>query len=110
MFSGHLVFTRLVELLPRHGSMLASALAGAEYQVPRPVPAVAEAAEMLANTPTVCQNYYLHPGMISEFEAGTLPRLFQRYSPRPRSSLPIDEQILMRFLRHWKPSANSHAE
>ncbi|MEX2170588.1 MAG: hypothetical protein WD851_14830 [Pirellulales bacterium] len=72
--------------------------------------AIAQTAEMLANTPTVCRNYYLHPGMLSEFEAGTLPRFFQRFSPRPRSSLSIDEQILMRFLRRWKPSANSHAE
>jgi DNA topoisomerase I len=65
---------------------------------------VCEAAELLSNTPTVCRNYYIHPGLLESFEEGTFETHFTRFSTRRLKWLSKDEQILSRFLAKWKPA------
>jgi DNA topoisomerase-1 len=60
---------------------------------------LAEVAEALGNTPTVCRKYYVHPGLIEAYLDGTLAQIFQRFRPSRRKSFSVDEQLLARFLR-----------
>ncbi len=63
-------------------------------------------AEMLSNTPAVCRNYYIHPGLLESFEGGTFRQEAGATTPRARDLFSTDEQLLMRFLKHWKPTLN----
>ena len=61
-------------------------------------------AEMLSNTPAVCRNYYIHSGLLESFEAGTFRKEIGTTTPRARQLFSTDEQLLLRFLKHWKPT------
>ncbi len=63
---------------------------------------VCEAASLLSNTPTVCRNYYIHPGLLESYEAGTFAARLSGFSTRRLKWLAPDEQILARFLAQWK--------
>lgn len=65
---------------------------------------VCETAEVLSNTPAVCRNYYIHPGLLESFEAGTFRKEVGTTTPRARQLFSTDEQLLLRFLKHWKPT------
>jgi DNA topoisomerase-1 len=62
---------------------------------------LAAVADALANTPTVCRKYYVHPGLIDAYLDGTFMSIFQRFRPSSRPSLSRDEQILNCFLHRW---------
>jgi DNA topoisomerase-1 len=66
--------------------------------------AVADGADILGNTATVCRNYYIHAGLLETFEDGSFPQFFQRFAPRPQHHLGVEEVILARFLNRWEPS------
>ena len=65
---------------------------------------VCEAAELLSNTPAVCRNYYIHPGLLESFEEGTFAKHFTGLSTRRLKWLSADEQVLSHFLAKWKPT------
>jgi DNA topoisomerase-1 len=65
---------------------------------------LAEVAEALANTPTVCRKYYIHSGLLQTFEDGSFGDLMTGRAPRPRHHMSADETVLARFLRRWEPS------
>ncbi|BBO32635.1 DNA topoisomerase IB [Lacipirellula parvula] len=67
---------------------------------------VCATAEMLSNTPAVCRNYYIHPGLLESFEAGTFRQEVGTATPRARNLFSTDEKLLMRFLKYWKPTLN----
>ena len=64
---------------------------------------VCRTAEMLSNTPSVCRNYYIHPGLLESYELGTLQHEVGTAKPRPSKQFTSDEQLLARFLKNWKP-------
>jgi DNA topoisomerase I len=66
---------------------------------------VCDAAELLGNTPTVCRNYYIHPGLLESYESGEFHNYFKGFSPRRRKWLSAEEQTLVHFLSKWKPSS-----
>jgi DNA topoisomerase I len=68
---------------------------------------VCEAAELLSNTPTVCRNYYIHPGLLESYETRAFDRHFEGFSPRRQKLYAAEEQILMRFLNRWKPAVDA---
>ena len=67
---------------------------------------VCETAAMLSNTPAVSRNYYIHPGLLESYEAGTFQRVVGRTMPRARESFSAEESLLMRFLKNWRPAAS----
>lgn len=69
--------------------------------------AVDEAAASLGNTPTVCRNYYIHPGLLSSYQDGTFAGHFARFRPRRQGRFGHDEQVLARFLRQWEIAAKA---
>jgi DNA topoisomerase-1 len=68
---------------------------------------VCEAAQLLSNTPSVCRNYYIHPGLLESFESGQFDTYFTGFSPRRQKLLSADEQVLLHFLAQWKPVVES---
>ena len=64
---------------------------------------VCQTAEMLSNTPAVCRNYYIHPGLLESYEQGTL-RTDIGSASRGSKRFSADEQLLKRFLKSWKPA------
>jgi len=68
---------------------------------------VREAAEMLSNTPTVCRNYYIHPGLLESYEEGTFHEYFDEFVARRQKLFFPDEQVLAQFLSQWKPAEGS---
>jgi DNA topoisomerase-1 len=68
---------------------------------------IAEVAETLGNTATVCRKYYIHAGLLETFESGEFAKYFQRFTLRPNSNVSRDEVILARFLRQWEPWASN---
>lgn len=69
--------------------------------------AIAVAAETLGNTTTVCRKYYIHPGLFEAFESGRLQEVLRGFRPSARGKYTPDEQILRRFLKHWRSSTLS---
>lgn len=65
---------------------------------------VCQTAQMLSNTPAVCRNYYIHPGLLESYEAGTFRNDVGALAPRKQKWLGVDEQILAKFLKSWKPT------
>ena len=65
---------------------------------------IAEVANALGNTATVCRKYYIHTGLLEAFETGVYFEPFKRFAPRPTHQLTSDEVVLAQFLRHWEPS------
>ena len=65
---------------------------------------IAEVADALGNTATVCRKYYIHAGLLEAFETGVYFEQFKRFAPRPKHQLTSDEVVLAQFLRHWEPS------
>ena len=63
---------------------------------------VDEAAATLGNTPTVCRNYYIHPGLLASYQDGSFGEYFRRFTARRRKGLSASEQILQHFLRRWE--------
>jgi DNA topoisomerase-1 len=63
---------------------------------------IAEVAEALGNTPTVCRKYYIHSGLLQSYEQGEFCRYFVRFTPRTKQSLTSHEVVLANFLRRWK--------
>lgn len=66
---------------------------------------VCQTAEMLSNTPAVCRNYYIHPGLLESYEQGTF-RANIGTAPRGSQQFSADEQLLKRFLKKWRPAVN----
>jgi DNA topoisomerase-1 len=66
---------------------------------------IAEVAETLGNTATVCRKYYIHAGLLQAFENGELSQDFHFVAPRTQRHLNRDETLLGQFLRQWEPSA-----
>jgi len=66
---------------------------------------VCDAAALLGNTPTVCRNYYIHPGLLESYEDGSLADHFRRFRPRRRKFFDRNEQIFAQFLRRWEVKA-----
>jgi DNA topoisomerase I len=64
--------------------------------------AIAAAAELLANTATICRKYYVHPELIESYQSGTFGNVFSRFVPRRQNGHTRDEQILARFLQNSK--------
>jgi DNA topoisomerase-1 len=65
---------------------------------------VAEVAEALGNTATVCRKYYIHAGLLETFETGAFSSQFRFAARGARRHLARDEVLLGQFLRQWKPS------
>jgi DNA topoisomerase I len=65
---------------------------------------VCQTAQMLSNTPSVCRNYYIHPGLLESYEAGRFRQEVGATLPRQRQNFSAEEQILARFLKNWKPT------
>jgi DNA topoisomerase-1 len=63
---------------------------------------VDEAAASLGNTPTICRNYYIHPGLLEAYADGSFAEYLPRFAPRRRKYFKLDEQILDRFLAGWE--------
>jgi DNA topoisomerase I len=68
---------------------------------------VCEVADLLSNTPTVCRNYYIHPGLFESYENRMFDRHFEQFSPRRQKLYSAEEQVLMRFLDRWKPAVDA---
>lgn len=66
---------------------------------------VCDAAALLGNTPTVCRNYYIHPGLLESYEDGSLADHFTRFRPKRRKWFDRNEQIFAQFLRRWEVAA-----
>lgn len=66
---------------------------------------VAVVAEQLGNTVAICRRCYIHPAIVTAFEAGTL-RL--RYAKRSRSGLSVQELAVLAFLRHAQPDRRAN--
>jgi DNA topoisomerase-1 len=63
---------------------------------------VAEVAETLGNTPTVCRKYYIHADLMDDSLAGKCPVVPMRTNKSGGCRTAItDEQTLARFLRQW---------
>jgi DNA topoisomerase-1 len=69
--------------------------------------AVDDAAALLGNTPTICRNYYVHPGLLAAYQDGTFGHCFRRFKLRRRKSFDRSEQVLAQFLKRWESSALS---
>jgi DNA topoisomerase-1 len=65
---------------------------------------ICDTAEALGNTPTICRNYYIHPELITTYEEGLFPKIFNGYRPRRQKHLMPEEPLFARFLRQWKPA------
>jgi DNA topoisomerase-1 len=65
---------------------------------------IAEVADALGNTATVCRKYYIHTGLLETFERGVYFEQFKRFARRPKARLTSDEVVLAHFLRSWEPS------
>jgi DNA topoisomerase-1 len=65
---------------------------------------IAEVAEVLGNTPTVCRKYYIHAGLLQAFEKGEFSQDFRFVAPRTQRHLSNDEILLGQFLRKWEPT------
>jgi DNA topoisomerase-1 len=65
---------------------------------------ICEAAEALGNTPAICRNYYIHPELLTTYEEGLFPNIFNGYRPRRQKHLMPEEPLFARFLRQWKPA------
>jgi len=65
---------------------------------------ICDAAELLSNTPTICRNYYIHPGLLESFESGSFAAYFAGFSPRRLRQFTPEEQVLGHFLNRWKPT------
>lgn len=68
---------------------------------------IAAVAESLGNTPAVCRKSYIHPGLLSAYEAGEFGDLFRGFHPRRKNRFGRDEQFFVHFLRIWKPAKNA---
>lgn len=62
--------------------------------------AIASAAGLLANTPTICRKYYVHPELVESFETGEFAKMFSRSSGMRGNGLTRNEHVLVRFLDH----------
>lgn len=61
--------------------------------------AVAEAADALGNTKSICRKSYIHPGLLNAAERGELPRLIAKAKQsKAVRSLTADERTLARLL------------
>jgi DNA topoisomerase-1 len=66
---------------------------------------IAEVAETLGNTATVCRKYYIHSDLIESYQMGEcdIVRNGERVCKKQSAaSAAADEQLLARFLRQWK--------
>jgi len=68
--------------------------------------AITQTAQMLSNTTTVCRNYYVHPGLLEDYQSGTFLTSIGRARFHGRSNFGADEQLLSRFLSKWRPSVD----
>lgn len=66
---------------------------------------VDEAAASLGNTPTVCRNYYIHPGLLAAYQDGSLAAHFTRFTSRRRKLFSAPEQAFAHFLRRWEAAS-----
>ena len=67
--------------------------------------AIEKAAENLGHTKAVCQQSYIHPGLISAAESGELGGLLLKHSravERPHAELTQDEVLLLALLPELK--------
>lgn len=68
---------------------------------------ICEAANLLGNTPTVCRNYYVHPGLLESYQDGSFHSFYAGFTVRRQKLLTADEQALARFLGQWRPADDS---
>jgi DNA topoisomerase-1 len=66
---------------------------------------IAEVAETLGNTPTVCRKYYIHADLLDGFLAGTCQIGPTRSNNSGGRTAASEEQTLARFLRQWMKNA-----
>jgi DNA topoisomerase I len=59
---------------------------------------VTEVARQLRNTPAICRKCYIHPAVLSAFEAGALGPVVRVVRPAPRGGLDPEERALLRVL------------
>lgn len=62
-----------------------------------------KAAEALGNTPTVCRNSYIHPGLQTTYLDGSFAGMFRRFVARKRKQFLPAEQVLAHFLTKYTP-------
>jgi len=62
--------------------------------------AISCAAEELGNTRAICRSHYIHPGILSAYETGELPRLIEYVERRKQrvAEMTVDEVRLMQLL------------
>ena len=65
---------------------------------------VEDAAASLGNTPAICRNYYIHPGLLASYEDGSFDGYFKRFALRRLRQFSKQEQILACFLTRWESS------
>lgn len=57
-----------------------------------------DAAAALGNTPAVCRNYYIHPGLQAAYLDGAFNAAMKGFACRNRKQCPAAEQVLARYL------------
>lgn len=57
-----------------------------------------QSADALGNTPTVCRNSYIHPGLQASYLDGSFDAVLKRFTPRRRKHFLPAEQVLAHFL------------
>jgi DNA topoisomerase I len=57
-----------------------------------------QTAAALGNTPSVCRNYYIHPGLQAAYLDGSFAAALRRFTPRKRKQFLPAEQVLAHFL------------
>jgi DNA topoisomerase I len=67
---------------------------------------ICEAANLLTNTPTVCRNYYVHPGLLTSYEEGAFHDYFTGFAARRQKLFAAEEQVLAHFLARWEPATD----
>jgi len=90
-----------------HQQPAAQAVREAKRQV---VQAIAQVAQRLGNTPTICRNCYVHPAVINGYLDGTLHAAFRRRQRLLRATvegLKPEERIVLRFLQPGRRNAVS---
>src|SRR5690606_33172207 len=67
------------------------------------VEALEETAEALGNTKSVCENYYVHPEIVHQYETGKITKQFDRVKrKRPSKYFSKTEKVLLEVFEGYK--------
>jgi DNA topoisomerase I len=89
-------------------TLLASDVANSEPQAKKNVlRAIASVAEILGNTPTVCRQCYIHPGVIDAYLDGSLPNALPDVRSEDFSQWTSDEVAVLALLRRLASATQS---